>query len=240
MTNGSLLSGPLTSICHCSFAICHLTERGGRIAMRGLGLMLFLLALVCAAFAAEKKPWKDMYLQVGDIKVHYLEAGSGTRHLIFVPGLMMIAEVWKEQIPYFTARGFHVLAVDPRSQGLTTKTEGGNTYHQQAADLFVFLKNLGMEHPILVGWSAGVTVLLEYISSPETLQPEFLVLVDGAPTLLNQDDYTYGQTMQQARNLLLSIEDDRPKFADQFVRGMFKSRQPELLYQEILAGSSKI
>ena len=208
-------------------------------AMRAFRLLFVLLTLAFAAFAAEKKPWKDMYLQVGDIKMHYLDAGSGTRQLIFVPGLMMIAEVWKEQISYFTARGFHVLAIDPRSQGLTTKTEAGNTYHQQAADLFVFLKNLGIEHPILVGWSAGVTVLLEYISSPETLQPEFLVLVDGAPTLLNQDDYTYGQTMQQARNMLLSIEDDRAKFADQFVRGMFKSRQPELLYQEILTGSSK-
>src|SRR5437870_10143132 len=126
-------------------------------AMRAFRLLFVLLAF--AAFAAEKKPWKDMYLQVGDIKMHYLDAGSGTRQLIFVPGLMMIAEVWKEQISYFTARGFHVLAIDPRSQGLTTKTEAGNTYHQQAADLFVFLKNLGIEHPILVGWSAGVTVL---------------------------------------------------------------------------------
>src|SRR5438445_11141768 len=195
--------------------------------------------LAAPAPGAEKKLWKDLYVTTGDIKVHYLEAGTGTRHMVFIPGWTMAAEVWREQIPYFAARGFHVLALDPRSQGLTTKTEGGNTCHQQAADLFVFLKNLGIEHPILVGWSAGVTVLLEYISSPETLQPEFLVLVDGAPTLLNQDDYTYGQTMQQARNLLLSIEDGRAKFADQFVRGMFKSRQPELLYQEILTGSSK-
>src|SRR5207245_3526024 len=32
MTNGSSLSGLLTSICHCSFAICHLTENPCQIA----------------------------------------------------------------------------------------------------------------------------------------------------------------------------------------------------------------
>src|SRR5438046_10011845 len=96
-------------------------------AMRAFRLLFVLLTLAFAAFAAEKKPWKDMYLQVGDIKMHYLDAGSGTRQLSFVPGLMMIAEVWKEQISYFTARGCHVLAVDPRSPRLTTERERGTS-----------------------------------------------------------------------------------------------------------------
>ena len=210
--------------------------------MRNLKSTTILLALpflISMSVAADKKPWKDLFLQTGDIKVHYLEAGTGTRHLVFIPGLTMIAEIWKEQFPYFAARGFHVLALDPRSHGLTTKTEEGNTYHQQAADLHVFLKTLNIEHPILVGWSAGVVVLLEYISSPDTLQPEFLVLVDGAPALFNQADYPHGYTMQQAREFVMNIQDDRAKFSDQFVRGMFKSKQPELVYKELVTGSLK-
>jgi pimeloyl-ACP methyl ester carboxylesterase len=151
----------------------------------------------------------------------------------------MVAEVWKEQIPYFTARGFHVYALDLRSYGQTTKTEAGNTYQQHAADLHAFLKTLKIEHAALVGWSAGVIALLEYISSPEALQPERLVFVDGAPCGFKDGDYTFGVTMQQARSFLVSMEEDRAKATNTWVRSMFKSHQAELLYKEIADGSMK-
>ncbi len=189
--------------------------------------------------SADKKPWKDGTVQVGDIKVHYLEAGTGDRPLVFIPGWTMTAEVWREQIPYFSSRGFHVFAIDPRSQGSTTKTEGGNTYHQQAADLHAFLKAVKIDHVAFVGWSAGVRVLLEYIASPDTLKPEKLVFVEGGPTLYKQEDYPGGVTIQQVRNNLMSIEEDRAKFTDRFVRSMFKSKQTELLYRELTDGSMK-
>ena len=103
--------------------------------------ILFLASGVLVS-GADKKSWKDLYVQIGDIKVHYLEAGAGERNLVFIPGWTMTAEIWREQIPYFAARGFRVVALDPRSQGLTTKTEAGNTYQQHAADLHAFLKTL--------------------------------------------------------------------------------------------------
>jgi non-heme chloroperoxidase len=199
----------------------------------------FILSLASAVLAsgADKKSWKDMYVQIGDIKVHYLEAGAGDRNLVFIPGWTMTAEIWREQIPYFASRGFRVVALDPRSQGLTTKTEGGNTYQQHAADLHAFLKTLNMQHADLVGWSAGVVALLEYVSSSEAIQPDHLVLVDGFPAFLKQPDYPAGFTMQQGRDLVMKIQEDRPKFTNQFARSMFKSKQPELLYKEIMDGS---
>jgi len=203
------------------------------------GLISFFMVGLMMQNAAEKKPWKDMNVSLGDIKVHYLEAGTGDRYLIFIPGWTMTAEVWKEQIPYFTARGFHVYAIDPRSQGLTTKTEGGNTYQQQAADLHAFVKTLKIERSVLVGWSAAVPLLLEYVSSPETLQPDKLVLVDGTPMGHKETDYPGGRTMQEARDRLMRFQDDRAKATGEFVRSMFKSKQPELLYKELNDGSLK-
>jgi microsomal epoxide hydrolase len=202
--------------------------------------ILTSVAVVCLALvlplisgAADKKPWKDSQIQVGDIKIHYIEAGAGERALVFIPGWTMTAEIWKEQILYFSSRGFHVFALDPRSQGQTTKTEVGNTYLQQAADLHAFLKALKIEHASLVGWSSSVAVLLEYLSSPETLQPEKLVLVDGSPCGLKDADCPSGATIQQVRTMLLAIEDDRSKMTTQFVRSMFRSHPQELLVKEI-------
>jgi pimeloyl-ACP methyl ester carboxylesterase len=199
-----------------------------------------LLAISVFLAGAEKKPWKDLSVQVGDIKVHYVEAGGGDRTVVFVPGWMMTAEIWREQIPYFASRGFRVLAADPRSHGQTTRTEEGNTYQQQAADLNAFIRTLKIRRPILVGWSAGVIVLLEYVSSSEAEQPERLVLVDGGVLGLKEADYPGGMTMQQARSVVLSFQEDRAKATDQFVQGMFKSRQPQLLITEITQASMKV
>jgi non-heme chloroperoxidase len=201
--------------------------------------LIWILALSLVSPGAEKKPWKDATLQVGDIKIHYIEAGSGERALVLIPGWTMVAEVWREQLPYFAARGFHVYALDMRSQGQTTKSEGGNTYQQQAADLHAFLKTLKIERAALAGWGAGVTTLLEYVSSPESLQPEKLVLVDGTPCGFKDSDYPHGATLQQARTLLLSMQEDRQKATEQYVRGMFKAKPAGLVLTEITSGSLK-
>jgi microsomal epoxide hydrolase len=200
--------------------------------------MAFVIAVAAVAGAA-KGPWTDKYLQVGDIKIHYLAAGGGDRTLVFIPGWIMPAEVWKEQIPYFSARGFRVIALDPRSQGQTTRTEIGNTYQQHAADLHAFLENLGIEHSYLVGWAAGVTTLLEYLSSPEALKPEKVVFVEGMPAFAKLDDYPGSITPQQARRLLLAFQDDRVKAIDQYVRSLFKAGQPLILYRELSESGKK-
>jgi len=204
------------------------------------GVAALILVMTLPSAAADKKSWKEGNVGVGDIKIHYLEAGTGDRALVFIPGWTMAADVWREQFPYFSARGFHVYAVDPRSQGQTTKTEDGNTYLQQAADLHAFLKTLNIEHAALVGWSAGVTVLLEYVSSPDALQPEKLVLVDGLPCGFKDNDNPGGMTMQQARTFLLSLQEDRAKATTQFVKSMFKSRPQEMLLREINESCLKV
>ena len=201
--------------------------------------LLVMLVSILSVAGKEKGPWKDLFLQVGDIKIHYLEAGSGDSTLVFIPGWTMTAEVWKEQIPYFSSRGFRVLALDMRSQGLTTKTDSGNTYQQQAADLHAFLQSLKIEHSYLVGWASGAIVLLEYVSSPETFKPEKMVFVDCIPAALKSDDYPGAITMQQARKLILSFQDDRKKATEQYVRSLFKGRQPESIVTDLVDGSLK-
>lgn len=206
-----------------------------------VGFMSLLAALLLPilSFAAADKGVKEAYAQVGDVKTHYLEAGTGDRNLVFIPGWLMTAEVWREQLPYFAARGFHIFAIDPRSQGLTSKTETGNTYHQQAADLFAFLKKLKLEHCTLVGCDAGVVTLLEYVSSPETLRPDALVFVDWAPPGLDEKDYPSRAAMQQARDAAIALEDDRSKAIDRHVHGLFAAQQSGIVYKELADAAAK-
>ncbi len=203
-------------------------------------ILLWILSGMCALGKEKDKPlWKDASVEVGDIKMHYLDTGTGDRVLVLIPGWTMTTDIWKEQIPYFSTRGFRVIALDPRSQGLTTKTESGNTYQQHAADLHAFLQALKIEHSYLVAAGSGVLTLLDYISSPESLKPEKMVFVEGSPALLKMDDFPGTMTLQQARRLVLGLEDDRAKGTEQYVRSMFKQRPPEILVSETIKSSMK-
>lgn len=201
--------------------------------------MLVSVVLAASSFAADRNPWKDDKVEVGDIKMHYIEAGTGENTVVFVPGITMTAEVWREQIPYFAGRGFRAIALDPRSHGQTSKTESGNTYQQHAADLHAFLKAVKAQSSTLVGWSSGVTTLLEYLSSPEAVPPDKLVLVDGAPVGLKDDDFTTGTTLQQARNAFFAFQEDRKKAAGEFIRSMFRTKPGEGLIAELAQSTLK-
>lgn len=221
------------------YSIVKKNEASMKISRAVFAVCLLAAALAAPTFGKEGGLWSDKSIKVGDIKIRYLEAGSGDRVLVFIPGWTMNAEVWREQIPYFAARGFRVIAFDPRSHGMTTKTETGNTYAQQAADLHAFLQELKIEHSYLVGWGTGVSVLLDYVVSPEAMKPEKLVFVDGSPAALKSGDYPGTVTTQQARKLMLSLGEDRAKGTEQYVRSLFRQRPSELVVNEMIKASMR-
>jgi len=45
-------------------------------------VLLFCCRVDC--IRKDKDPWKDMSVEVGDIQIHYLEAGTGDRVLVFI------------------------------------------------------------------------------------------------------------------------------------------------------------
>ncbi|MBN2321407.1 MAG: alpha/beta hydrolase [Acidobacteria bacterium] len=194
---------------------------------------LMILSMLLPAIAGADNKLRERKEEVGDIKIRYLEAGSGDKIIVFLTGWTMTAEVWKDQFAYFTARGFRVIAFDPRSQGETTKTETGNTYQQHAADLYELLLELKAEHSFLVAWSSGVTTLLEYTSSPDSIRPNKIILVDGFPAAFEKDDYPGATTLSQVRSDFLEIQQDRKKFTEKFVQGLFKQPQTASLIKNL-------
>lgn len=201
---------------------------------------LFILSSLVVPVSAAGDRWQDRKVKVGDIDVRYLEEGSGDSIIVFMTGWTLTSEMWKEQIPYFAARGFRVIAFDPRSQGKTTQTETGNTYRQHAADLYAFLLKVRAEHCFLVAWDSAVNTVLEYVSSPDSVRPNKVILVDGYPSALKKDDYPGTTTLSLLRAQFHQIEEDRKKFAEQYVQGLFKKPQDASFLKNMIKSSLKV
>jgi non-heme chloroperoxidase len=114
---------------------------------------LILFAPFTASGQEAAGPSSGFFTTSDGVQLHYLEAGSGPA-IVFVPGWTMPAEIWNEQIQEFSRR-YHVVALDPRSQGRSEKVTEGHFPERRARDVYELVQQLGLEPAVLVGWSLG-------------------------------------------------------------------------------------
>ena len=136
-------------------------------------LSILLLQPVLHAAATVKS---EFFTTSDGVKLHYLESGAGPT-ILFVPGWTMPAEIWQPQIDYFS-RNYHVVAIDPRSQGDSEKTPDGNYPGRRAQDYKELIDHLGGSPVVMVGWSLAVQESLTYVQMFGTYKLSGLVLVD--------------------------------------------------------------
>src|SRR6185312_2115186 len=134
--------------------------------MTRISLLALLIVLAVGPSAAEEREITEGSVSIGaNVFIHYLQSGSATssRVLVLIPGWRLPAYLWSEQLKTFapTAR---VIAIDPRSQGESTKTTEGNSPEGRARDLHEVLTKLKISQPVLVGWSQGAQDVAAYVA----------------------------------------------------------------------------
>jgi len=133
------------------------------------------------------------YLEVEPgIDLYYEDHGSGLP-IVLVPGWTFTTDVFEHQIEAF-AKTHRVITFDPRSHGRSTVTMQGNNYVTQGADLAKLLEHLGVEKPVLVGWSFGCLATWEFVKTRSTDAAAAHMCIDLSPTpMTGQDaDWTEG------------------------------------------------
>ena len=123
---------------------------------------------------------RERKVNVGEgVSLRIIEAGQAGSTLVFVPGWSTGADIWRRQVDAFS-KTHRVIAIDPRSQGESTKTTTGNTPETRAQDLHTLLEQLGVRRPVLIGWSQGVQDVAAYVERYGTKDLAGIVLVDAA------------------------------------------------------------
>jgi non-heme chloroperoxidase len=169
------------------------------------------------------------------IKIHYLEAGSNASlpTLVLIPGWRLPAFLWNEQLQKFS-HVTRVIAIDPRSQGESSKTTEGNSPESRARDLRDVLGKLHISRCVLVGWSQGAQDVAAYLQAFGTEAIAGVVFVDS-PVSFGADEVTLHAKFAQAILSGLAIYVNHPReFSEGMVRSLFKKSHPELNLDEIV------
>jgi microsomal epoxide hydrolase len=173
---------------------------------------------------------------VDGVRIHYLEdhpktPGPHRPPLLFIPGWTMPAEIWQQQLVHFS-KTRRVVAMDPRSQGLSSQTAEGNYPEARARDIKAVVDRLRLAPVVLVGWSMAVAELAAYVDQFGCDDLAALVLVDGM--LGGSKD---PQTALGILNFAGSVERERKKATSAFVRSMFRTPQSEDYLDRLIQAS---
>lgn len=120
------------------------------------------------------------FIQAGDVRLHYVEHGSGPEPLVFIHGYTSSVNNWKETLPRLPAR-YRAIAFDLRGAGDSDKPASNYGPRVYAEDIHRATTELGLDTFTLIGHSmGGVTGMQLAVSYPERLRK--LVLVAPAPS----------------------------------------------------------
>lgn len=126
--------------------------------------------------------------RVGDIDIHYLEAGSGPP-LVLLHGLGGSVGDWEHQVPVLS-RQHRVIAPDLRGFGQTPSGRRFPTVPCLCADVAGLLDQLGVRQFVLIGHSMGGAVALQLaLDRPQAVQR--LVIANSVPSFRPQSPRHY-------------------------------------------------
>jgi non-heme chloroperoxidase len=120
-----------------------------------------------------------------DVQIHFWDKGEGDA-IVFIPGLTFSGEIFKHQIEHY-GTSHRVIAIDPRGQGLSTKTVHGNDYVTHGYDLIELVDGLGLSNVVLVGWSTGNLEVWSYLEQAGCESVSGAVTIDMSPLPLSED-----------------------------------------------------
>jgi non-heme chloroperoxidase len=130
------------------------------------------------------------------VVLHVEDEGSGPP-VVLLHGVMMSGRFFERQLDGGLG-GHRVIAPDFRGHGRSSKVLSGHTVANYAQDVGRLLDALGVERPVLVGWSMGAMVVYEYLKAFGSSAVSGVAVVDQPPSDFAWEGYAFGLLTPQA------------------------------------------
>jgi non-heme chloroperoxidase len=166
-------------------------------------------------------------VRVNGAELYYEDEGTGDP-VVFVHGVWATSKFFRRQMPHF-AQSHRAVALDLRGHGRSEHVDHGHTVPQYARDLRKFLSALGLERPVLVGWSMGSFVIWDYVRQFGTDGLRGLVFVDQSPSDYRWPDWPYGPfDFNTLRHIMSEVQGEgREALVRGFIPMIFKELPAE-------------
>ncbi|MCL4776518.1 MAG: alpha/beta hydrolase [Gammaproteobacteria bacterium] len=202
-------------------------------------LIVVLLLAAAAVPAAESR----IVIGAGGLPLQVVEAGRRNgQGILFIHGSTLSSSSWKLQLESSLADDFHLVALDLRGHGNSGKPWDPSAYQNSklwADDLAAVLDATGLTKPVVVAWSYGGHVTMDFLRYHPADRLAGVVFVGSSggmvpwPTL----DPVTAAEFARLRPLGMSPDaGDRLEAARGFVSGMVQTPvDPVLLDREVAA-----
>jgi microsomal epoxide hydrolase len=172
------------------------------------------------------------FIESRDVKLHYIAnkfKDINNPSLLFVPGIMMPAWIWENQLEYFS-KNYNVVAMEPRSQGDSSHSCEGHYAFSMAKDIQAVVQALDLKSVVLIGWSIGVPQVINYAAHFKLKNLVGLVLIDG---IVGTDpSLSFYQSMV---DYWTEFQMDRISNTEKFIKSLFKQDQKESFFKKLNA-----
>jgi pimeloyl-ACP methyl ester carboxylesterase len=99
------------------------------------------------------------HIEANELKIYYEAYGEG-EPLLLIHGGTATSQSWASHLPAFTEH-FRVFAPDSRGHGRTDNPTGELDYRVMADDVATLVDALGLQRPLVLGYSDGGQIALE-------------------------------------------------------------------------------
>ncbi len=208
-------------------------------------ILLFAALLLSSAVQAPadkadtQAKTRDKYCALENgIRIHYLESGvdTGAPGLVLIPGWRLPAFLWDEQLRTFSAVT-RVIAIDPRSQGESSKISDGNTPESRARDLHELLEKLGVQRFVLVGWSQGSQDVAAYLEQFGTGSVAGVVFVDSPVSWGSSEIDAHKEFAKSILSGIAAYAAHPREYSKGMARSIFKKPHPDLDLQRVVTSA---
>src|SRR4249919_3715983 len=116
-------------------------------------------------------------------EIFYKDWGQG-QPIVFSHGWPLSSDDWDNQMLFFMAQGYRVIAHDRRGHGRSTQTSDGHDLDHYADDLAAVVEHLDLHDAIHVGHSTGGGEVVRYIGRHGESRVAKAALISAVPPLM--------------------------------------------------------
>jgi non-heme chloroperoxidase len=159
------------------------------------------------------------------VQIFYKDWGPRTAQpIVFHHGWPLSADDWENQMLFFLAQGYRVIAHDRRGHGRSSPVSNGHDMDHYAADAAAVMEHLDLRNAIHIGHSTGGGEAARYVARHGKGRAAKLVLIGAVPPLMVKTPANPGGLpIEVFDGLRKELAANRSSFYIEFASGPFYS-----------------